>query len=149
MRIARLLGSAHGDRAGRLVFMHALFSRSPVSRDPGGRRRARGVGALRFGSAQFHPAAEVTAGPVTTGPYRLSGIDLCGACVFAGQESWLFCVMPLAAGVLLLIGAVIRVFAERFSLSVTRVSKLCKARADGALFVLTPYLFYLLRVNNG
>jgi len=99
-----------------LVFMHALFSRSPVVVAIQVAAVALMAWArLTFGRRSFHPAAEDTgSGLVTTGPYRFIRHPIyTAACVFcwAGVLAN-FALMPLAAGVLLLIGAVIRVFAE-------------------------------------
>jgi protein-S-isoprenylcysteine O-methyltransferase Ste14 len=99
-----------------LVFMHALFSSSPVVVAIQAAAVALMAWArLAFGRRSFHPAAEVTRGGlVTTGPYRLIRHPIyTAACVFcwAGVLAN-FAPMPLVAGVLLLIGALIRVFAE-------------------------------------
>ena len=99
-----------------LVFMHALFSRSPVVLAIQVAAVALAVWArLALGRRSFHPAADVAGGDlVTTGPYRFIRHPIyAAACVFcwAGVLAN-FALMPLAAGVLLLIGALIRVLAE-------------------------------------
>jgi protein-S-isoprenylcysteine O-methyltransferase Ste14 len=99
-----------------LVFMHALFSRSPVVVAIQAAAVALMVWArLTFGRRSFHPAADGTGGGlVTTGPYRFIRHPIyTAACVFcwAGVLANL-ALMPFAAGLLLLIGAVIRIFAE-------------------------------------
>ncbi len=99
-----------------LVFMHALFSRSPVVVAIQVAAVALMAWArLTCGRRSFHPAAEATGdGLVTTGPYRFIRHPIyTAACVFcwAGVLANL-ALMPFAAGVLLLMGVVIRVFAE-------------------------------------
>ena len=99
-----------------LVFMHALFSRSPlVVAIQVAAVALMAWARLTFGRRSFHPAAEDTgSGLVTTGPYRFIRHPIyTAACVFcwAGVLAN-FALMPFAAGVLLLIGAVIRAFAE-------------------------------------
>jgi len=99
-----------------LVFMHALFSPSLVVVAVQVAAVALVVWArLALGRRSFHLAAGAAGGDlVTTGPYRFIRHPIyTAACVFC----WVgvlanFALMPLAAGVLLLIGAVIRVFAE-------------------------------------
>ena len=117
MRIASLVGFLLMVTAlVGLVFMQALFARSPVVVAIQVAAAALVVWArLALGRRSFHPAAEVTGdGPVTTGPYRFIRHPIyTAACVFcwAGVLAN-FALMPLAAGVLLLTGALIRVFAE-------------------------------------
>jgi len=99
-----------------LVFMHALFSRSPAVVAVQVAAVALMIWArLALGRRSFHPAADVAGGElVTTGPYRFIRHPIyTAACVFcwAGVLAN-FALMPLAAGVLLLSGAVIRIFAE-------------------------------------
>jgi protein-S-isoprenylcysteine O-methyltransferase Ste14 len=99
-----------------LVFTHALFSRSPVVIMIQVAAVALMAWArLTFGRRSFHPAADVTGGDlVTTGPYRFIRHPIyTAACIFcwAGVLANLAAV-PLVAGVLLLVGALIRIFAE-------------------------------------
>jgi len=99
-----------------LVFLHALFSRSPAVVAVQVAAVALVVWArVALGRRSFHPAADVAGGElVTTGPYRFIRHPIyTAACVFcwAGVLAN-FALMPLAAGLLLLSGAVIRIFAE-------------------------------------
>ena len=99
-----------------LIFTHALFSGSPVV-------IAIQVGAvalmvwarLTFGWRSYHYAADPTdGGLVTTGPYRFIRHPIYTAvCIFCWAGvlaigTW----APVVAGVLLVVGAVIRMLAE-------------------------------------
>src|SRR2546421_13027031 len=94
-----------------LVFMHALFSRSPVVVAVQAAAVALVVWArLALGRRSFHPAADLAGGElVTTGPHRLIRHPIYTAArvfCWAGALAH-FALLPFAAGVLLLIGAVI------------------------------------------
>jgi protein-S-isoprenylcysteine O-methyltransferase Ste14 len=122
MRIASLVGFLLMVTAVvGLVFTHALFSHSPVVVAVQVAAVALMVWArLTFGRRSFHPAADVTGGGlVTTGPYRFIRHPIyAAACVFCWAGVLANgAVLPFAAGMLLLIGAVIRIFAEERLLS--------------------------------
>src|SRR6266550_1554191 len=121
MRIASLVGFLLMVTAlVGLVFMHVLFSRSPIVVAVQVAAVALVVWArLALGRRSFHPAADVTAGDlVTTGPYRFIRHPIyTAACIFcwAGLLANIAVVparVPLGAGVLLLIGAFTRMLAE-------------------------------------
>jgi protein-S-isoprenylcysteine O-methyltransferase Ste14 len=99
-----------------LVFTHALFSRSPVVVAVQVAAVALMLWArFSFGRRSFYPVADVTGGGlVTTGPYRFIRHPIyTAACVFCWAGVLANgAVVPSAAGFLLLIGAVIRIFAE-------------------------------------
>jgi protein-S-isoprenylcysteine O-methyltransferase Ste14 len=103
-----------------LVLTRGLFFRSPVVVMIQVAAVALMVWArFAFGRRSFHPGADVTAGDlVTTGPYRFIRHPIyTAACVFCwagvlANVAVVPAVMPLAAGVLLLIGAFTRMLAE-------------------------------------
>src|SRR2546428_12526962 len=84
-----------------LVFMHALFSRSPVVVAVQVAAVALVVWArLALGRRGFHPAADVAGGGlVTTGPYRFIPHPIytaaCAFCLAGGPAN--FALMPFAA----------------------------------------------------
>jgi protein-S-isoprenylcysteine O-methyltransferase Ste14 len=117
MSIASLVGFLlMAIAVGGLVFTHALFSPSPVVIAVQVAAVAIMVWArLTLGRRSFHPAADVIdGGLITTGPYRFIRHPIyAAACVFCWAGALAnSAVVPLTAGVLLLIGAVIRIFAE-------------------------------------
>jgi protein-S-isoprenylcysteine O-methyltransferase Ste14 len=99
-----------------LVLTDGLFFRSPVV--VGSQVAAVALMAwarLTFGRRSFHPAADATAGDlVTAGPYRFIRHPIyTAACVFCWAGALAnMAVVPLGAGVLVLVGAVARMFAE-------------------------------------